>query len=137
MTNVKRWYQRAPYVKFGEESDSEVKRRTNFSSDKEMIAYTILICNADWEVMCTSRSGILTWYEEWFFFYEFCWGRTLTRWIDVSSPKHYGISKWRMIDVFDHKLSIALRARKSWPKYATFEEDCMLRKEKWNLKYGK
>ena len=70
-------------------------------------------------------------------FYEFCWGRTLTRWIDVSSPKHYGISKWRMIDVFDHKLSIALRARKSWPKYATFEEDCMLRKEKWNLKYGK
>ena len=46
-TNVIYWYQRASYVKFSEESDSEVKRRTNFSSDKEMIAYAILICNTD------------------------------------------------------------------------------------------
>ena len=47
MINVTHWYQRAPYVKFGEESNSEVKRRMNFSSDKEMIAHDILICNTD------------------------------------------------------------------------------------------
>ena len=39
------------------------------------------------------------------------------------------------MEVFDHKLSIVLRARKSWPKYASFEEDSILRKEKWNDKY--
>ena len=54
MINVTHWYQRAPYVKFGEESNSEVKRRMNFSSDKEMIAHDILICNTDQEVMYTS-----------------------------------------------------------------------------------
>ena len=59
----------------------------------------------------------------------------MQHWIDVSSRKHYGISKATLIEVFDHKLSIVLRARKSWPKHASFEEDCLLRKDKWNNKY--
>ena len=99
-----------------------------------MMAYVIVVCNADWETITTSRRHNFTWFEDCFFF-EFCWGRSLQRWIDASSPKHYGISKATLIEVFDHKLSIVLRARKSWPKYASFEEDCLLRKDKWDHKY--
>lgn len=28
------------------------------------------------------------------------------------------------------------RARRSWPMFASYEEDLCLRKEKWNSKYG-
>ena len=36
---------------------------------------------------------------------------------------------------FDKKCRIALEARSSWPRYASFEEDKKMRKEKWNGKY--
>ena len=86
------WYEKEPVVKVGVESDAEIKRRTNFKSEKELLAYIIIVCNGDWEIMTKSYSGILTWYEKWFFFFEFCWGRTITRWIDAASYKNYGIS---------------------------------------------
>ena len=62
------WYQRSPCVRLGHETSSEVKRRTNFNGEAEMIGYIIVVCNADWDVMTKSASGILTWFEEWFFF---------------------------------------------------------------------
>ena len=56
------WLDRDSYVKFGMETDMEVKRRTNFNSEIEMMAYVIVVCNADWEVMigsCTKKSDLV------------------------------------------------------------------------------
>ena len=58
------WYQRSPYVRLGNETSSEVKRITNFNGEAEMIGYIIVVCNADWDVMTKSASGILIWFEE-------------------------------------------------------------------------
>ena len=38
--------------------------------------------------------------------------------------------------VFDQKLNIVRCARESWPKYASLDEDLMLRKEKWEGRYN-
>ena len=62
------WSDRDPYVQLGMERDMEVKRRTNFNSEVEMIAYVIVVCNADWETIISSHGKNLTWFEEWFFF---------------------------------------------------------------------
>ena len=69
--------------------DDEVKRRTGFLSVKNLLAYTIIVCNGDHNLM-TYRSTDLTWFEEWFFFYELLWGRTFMRWWDAekSLNKH-------------------------------------------------
>ena len=38
--------------------------------------------------------------------------------------------------VFDQNLNIVRCARESWPKYASLDEDLMLRKEKWEGRYN-
>ena len=73
------WSDRDPYVQLGMERDMEVKRRTNFNSEVEMIAYVIVVCNADWETIISSHGKNLTWFEERVFFFEFFWGRSLQR----------------------------------------------------------
>ena len=132
----KHWYDRDPAVRLGEESDNEIKRRTNFRSEKELISFVLIVCNGDWDVLTRTASGIMTWYEEWFFYFEFCWGRTLTRWEDAASEKNYGLNIEYLMYVFDEKVNLVLRARSSWSKYATLEEDISLRKEKWNSRYN-
>ena len=122
-------------MKVGGESDAEIKRRTNFKSEEELLSFIIIVCNGDAKTMANSCSGILTWYEEWFFFFEFCYGRTLIRWIDAASPKNFGTYPKLLIKVFDDKLFFVLRARESWPKYAKLDEDIALRKDKWNERF--
>ena len=95
-----------------------------------MLAYIVIVCNSNVGLMTKTTSNILTWYKEWFFYLEFCWGRALIRWKDAESYKNYGISHDRLIKVFDEKLQIVLRARKSWPLYARHHEDVKLRKGK-------
>ena len=122
-----------PVVKPGFMSPKEIKRRTGFDDEKVLLSYIAIICNGDADTMFASRSQ-LTWFEEWLLYFEILWGRTWTRWEDLCSM--YKISrKQDFYSIFDEKCSIALRARSSWPRYASFEEDEMLRKEKWNAKY--
>ena len=67
-------------------------------------------------------------------FSQFKWGRTLTRWIDTKAA--YGPEPKYMRNIYRQKLSLERRAHRLWPKFVLYEEDRLLRKQKWELKYG-
>ena len=67
------------------DDDEEVKRRTGFQSLKHLLAFIILICNGDHNKMIR-KTLKLTWLEEWFFIFEYMWGRTIIRWWDSEKP---------------------------------------------------
>ena len=116
-------------------ADDEIKRRTGFPTEGAMLSYIFTVCNGEIELV-QQRHSSLTWYEEWFFHFEFVWGRTLTRWVDAASECNLGIQPKYLLDIHRHKLQLARRTRDLWPKYASYQEDCCLRKTKWNAKYG-
>ena len=64
-------------------NDDEVERRTEFRSLKHLLAFVIIVCNSDHDVMIEKTSK-LTWLEEWVFYFEFLWGKTLTIWQDTG-----------------------------------------------------
>ena len=111
-------------------SDGEVKRRTGFPALSHMLAYIIIIVNGDIDHI-SRRVTALTWFEEWFFFFEWKYHQTLRRQEDLHA--YWGINHECMNNLKDSKLRIELGALLSWPKYATYEEDLELRDEmKWS-----
>ncbi len=98
-----------------------------------MLSYIFIVCNGVAELV-KQRHTPLAWYEEWFFHFEYRWGRTLTRWIDAAVEGSFGIQQKYLIKVCKMKLELEPRACDSWPKFASFHEDHYLRKEKWNRK---
>ena len=74
---------RTPHVALGI-TGSKIKRRTGIRNEKELLEHALMLCNSDLDSLYSSNSK-LTWFEEWFLYCEFGWGRTLPRWIDVSS----------------------------------------------------
>lgn len=110
-------------------SSREVKRRTGFKTKEMLLAYIAIINNADLISMCTTETKHLTWFEEYFMFFENIWMRTLKRGIDVSAE--YLISKTTKDKVFNAVLLTILTCRSSWSKYCTHSEDLQLRGEKW------
>ena len=99
-----------------------------------MLSFIVIVCNAKKDVI-ESTSSSLTWFEEWFFYFEFVWGRTLLRWQDAASQKEYDISPTALHAIFRKKLEIINLCRKSWPKYARYNEDFDLMKGKWRERY--
>ena len=132
----KRWSAQGPAVRPGEKSNKDIKVSTNFESENEMMVYIILVCNGDWERMTESVTGIMTWFEEWYFYFEFMWGRTMTTWNVATMKNAYGMNESYLRRVFDSKLRIMLCARESWPTYCSLEEDKKLMKKKWKDRYG-
>ena len=54
----------------------EVKRRTNFVDESQFLLCVFVVCNGDIDVV-RSVSSPMTWYEEWFFVFQFVLGQTL------------------------------------------------------------
>ena len=115
-----------------EQDNEEVRQRTNFKSLNHLLAYSILLCNGDHDKMIHKTSK-LTWLEEWFFFYEYTWGRTIVRWWDAE--KEMKIHRNSLQRIFQYKLGVAKACRQSWPHYASYNEDHALMKQKWMDKY--
>ncbi|KAL7425767.1 hypothetical protein ACHAXH_000124 [Discostella pseudostelligera] len=113
--------------------DSEVKQRTGFLMEGAMLSYIFLVCNGDAELVKQQRTS-LRWYEEWFFHFEYKWGRTLTRWVDATAT--IGLHRRYLLKITEDKVKLEWRACRSWPMFALYKEDHCLRKEKWNTKYG-
>ena len=84
-------------------------------------------------VILSHKSTKLTWLEEWFFFYEFQWGRTINRWRDAEATIKLSIRRLRVL--FQYKLELVKTCMQSWPRYASFTEDFQMMKEKWKEKY--
>ena len=111
---------------------SEVKRRTGFSTAKRLMKYVIIICNGNLEKL-QKRVSDLTWFEEWFLYFEWTYGHTCTRSIDLE--REWGLEGNRptVNAIKDCKLAIEMAALQSWPRFATYEEDAALKKKgKWS-----
>jgi len=107
-----------------------VKRRTGFDGSSAMIAYIVIVCNGDFDRIKERRSS-LTWFGEWFLYFEWKFGQTLRRQTDIDHT--WGIMHQQINDVQDHKSVLEIAAMESWPRFALFDEDASLRKkDKWN-----
>ena len=122
------------HIKMGN-SDSDVKSRDGFRNENELLEHSLMLCNGDLDVLVSSNSK-LTWFEEQFLFYEFGWGRTLPRQIDISSEATCNVCVPMARKPFDKTLMKACNCRKSWPAFASHEEDAKCRNEKWNEKFA-
>ena len=81
---------KGPVVHPRSTSDKEVKRCTGFVSMTALLAYIAVVCNENFDQMKQSSSE-MTWFEEWFMYFEIVWGRSSARWIDVKAK--YGLSR--------------------------------------------
>jgi hypothetical protein len=109
--------------------DDEVHSCTGFSSLASLIAFIVVLSNGDMEEM-TKTTTSLTWFEEWFLYFERIWGKRITRWTDCKQK--YKISQRTCRRIFDNKLNIQMKVRRKWPRFATLDEDLRLRKTKWS-----
>ena len=123
-----------PFVCPGLLSNAEVKRRTGFTNEKQMMAFLLIVCNGDLKVVCETTSH-MTWCEEWVFYFEWVWGETLTRWQDAASINGYNIRASLLRLVLDKKRSLVIKCRQSWPTFCSYEEDRRIRDPKWNDRY--
>ena len=115
-----------------EKDDSDIKRRTGFTSLSHLLAYVITVYNGDHDLMIR-KTTTLTWLEEWMFFFEYLWGKTLTRWWDASV--NMKSNKDSLMKIFRNKFQLVCAAQESWPCYASFYEGAALMKEKWKKEY--
>jgi hypothetical protein len=112
--------------------DSDVKRRTGFAAASDLIAYVITICNADFDRI-QKRTSSLTWFEEWFLFFEWSYGHTCVRQCDLAAVWGLEENRYTINKIIDCKLALEMAAMQSWPRFAAFEEDKALRKSsKWS-----
>jgi hypothetical protein len=113
---------------------SEVKRRTGFCDVSTLLAYVIVVCNGDFDRMRQKRTS-LTWFEEWFLYFEWKYHITNVRQQDMEVA--WGIEKKLITQVKDCKAALEMAMLQSWPTFASFEEDKELRNpQKW-AKYDK
>ena len=111
-------------------SDKEVKRKTGFPSRSSLLAYIIVVCNGDFDRIRQRRSP-LTWFEEWFRYFEWKWHQTCRRQEDCV--EEWGIDHHHVNKVKDCKCALEMAAMQSWPRFASFNEDYALRdREKWS-----
>ena len=65
--------------------------------------YIVIICNGDFSRIGERRSS-LTWFEEWFLYFEWKFGQTARRQVDLE--KAWGIHNPRINAIKDHKAAI-------------------------------
>ena len=71
-------------------ANSEVKRRTGFCDVSTLLAYVIVVCNGDFDRIRKKRTS-LTWFEEWFLYFEWKYHITNVRQQDMEVA--WGIEK--------------------------------------------
>jgi hypothetical protein len=96
------------------------------------LCYIAVVCDGN-ILMMVETTTCLTWFEEWFFFFEMLWGRSLQRWVDAEHV--YKLDKKSLRKIFTQKLALVISAVNRWPRYAYHAEDVALRSEKWKERY--
>ena len=81
-----------------------------------LLAHTLTVCDGDVDLMI-ERASFMTWFEEWFIFYEFVWKKTATNlkglMATFSTKRHRTITA-----IVNAKLHSVLAARTRWSKFA-------------------
>jgi hypothetical protein len=116
-------------------NDKKIKYQTGFPSLLTLFGYIAVVCKGDISTISTT-SSTLTWFEEWYLFFEVVYGKTCARWIDASNKYNMCASTLRV--VYDRKKDIVKLAMKEWPQYVSLQEDETHRKKgKWDDYNGK
>jgi hypothetical protein len=123
----------SPTVQPDSVSDQDVKCRTGFRSVTMLLYYVAIVCNGSIDDI-THTTTNLSWFEEWFTYFEIVWGKSLNRVVDAEVK--YGLNVRGVLAVFNNKLSKVVSAVKSWPRFAFHEEDNQLRSPKWRERYA-
>ena len=64
---------REPSIVYSTLTNAEVKRRTEFQTKSYLTGFIIIVCNADHDKM-KKKITLLTWFKEWFLYFEVIWG---------------------------------------------------------------
>ena len=104
---------------------NEVHELTGFSDIFDVLSFSLIVCDGDVEIL-TCKNHKLTWMEEWVFYFEYVYRRTHIRMNDYS--KQWGINRDIIQKNIRNKLSMNIKVRDLWPRYATLDEDKTLRK---------
>ena len=113
-------------------SDNEVKWRTGFKSMKDLLIFISVVCNGDADVM-TKTTNHMTWFEEWFLYFEVMYKKTNRRWLDLKNV--YDLNQNILQQLFYNKLKMVMECMNTWPRFLTHVEDMILRKDKWKERY--
>jgi len=105
----------------GSISDEEVHERTGFRTLEMLLSYIIVVCD-DSKRICYCKSE-LTWFEEWFFYFEMMKRENMGWKIPSFRSIGYARSKTTLRGVFDDKLAKESAARESWSMFASYEEE--------------
>ena len=115
--------------------NQEVKRRTGFTSERELLAFIIIVCDGDADLIKKTNST-LTWFEEWYFYLEMLRGKSIRSWEDAASVKGgFGIAAKSLRKVFDKKMQLVKLCMNRWEKFATQEEDKAMCNPKYKMSY--
>jgi hypothetical protein len=107
-------------VRMQDITDTRVKNQTGFPSLLALRGFIAVVCDGDIDVI-TSSGTALTWFEEWYLYFEVFYGKSVSRWVDVSDK--YGLSDACLRPVYNRKLDMVLHVREVWPRYVTYNED--------------
>ena len=113
-------------------SDREVKGRTGFKSLALLISYVAVICNGDINKMM-ERETSLTWFEEWFLFFQWIWGRETHRM--ESLARLFKSNTTTVRTILRTKTQRIKKTMELWPRFVSIEEDRALMEKKWKSKY--
>lgn len=50
-----------------------------FKNEFAILATAMIFCNGDFELLTKAATPTLTWYEEWFIYFEIVWGISHTK----------------------------------------------------------
>jgi hypothetical protein len=121
-------------VRLDDLNDFIVHAQTGFVSKVAMLGYIAILCKGDINEITTS-STTLTWFEEYYLFFEVLYGRSLSRWVDAVIK--YRVSDVTLRKIYDKIMKKALKARLEWPRYVSINEDETYRKEnRWDAYIG-
>ena len=65
-------------------SPTDVKARNGFNNTIHLLSFVTIVCDGDMKEM-TKTVTFLTWFEEWFSYFEYIYGRTVTTITSVAA----------------------------------------------------
>jgi hypothetical protein len=99
-------------VRMDDLTDNQIHVTTGFPTLLSMLGFIAVICKGDIKQITTS-SSTLTWFEEWFLYFEILYGKSISRWVDASIK--YKASDRTLRRIYDGKLQQVIKCRREWP----------------------
>jgi hypothetical protein len=114
-------------------TDKIVKVHTGFHLISAMIAFIVVACHGDINVISMTITTLTWLVEEWIIYFEIIWGKFSRLWVDLTVQ--YNLSDRTLRRIFDRILDIVVDTRNTWPRFASLKEDIALRRRNWNETY--